>query len=350
MCGDDGDELGLETEFMEDCCALTPWEIDKSKVEGGQNYCRPDGTRWEKRELVNRTLCRGDSEYLAYEDRMRRVPCCYKTAWKNDEVCGFFENGKQKEIRTIENADMCVVDATDDLSSEKYTPCCDIGPWSYGGENLDGQLGKVKEVREVYNCPPDVDDKQYEKTVCYKGAWEDYGCDKKFRQQSRTVLNCPVGTSSSQEVEENRNQKTIMNNCYNISGVSYITLSGTERLSSATIYYDILENGGNRYRKTWNMDSEEVKFDTPVDIYNVYNYLKTYGNDANLITKFYTASNVLIRTLNHYVAKAADGSYKTNWKYNSNWGEQGWEYDTVYYSNYETSVKDTNKPMLETLG
>jgi hypothetical protein len=341
MCGDDGDEFGLETEFMEDCCALTPWEIDTSKDEGGQNYCRPDGTRWEKRELVNRTLCRGDSEYLVYEDRMRRVPCCYKTAWKNDNVCGFFENGKQKEIRMIENPDMCVVDATDDLSSEKYTDCCDIGPWSYGGDNLDGQLGKVKEVRDVYNCPPDVDDKQYEKTVCYKGEWEDYACRGKFRQRSRQVINCPVGTSSSQEVEENRNQKTIMNNCYNISGVTYITLSGTERLSSATIYYDILENGGKTYRKTWTMDSAEVKFNTPVDIYAVQTTLKTYGKDANLIINFYTADNSHIRKLNHYVPKAADGSKKTNWKLTSN----GWEWDTVYFSNYNTSSKTTSKPM-----
>ena len=341
MCGDDGDEFGLETEFMEDCCALTPWEIDTSKDEGGQNYCRPDGTRWEKRELVNRTLCRGDSEYLVYEDRMRRVPCCYKTAWKNDNVCGFFENGKQKEIRMIENPDMCVVDATDDLSSEKYTDCCDIGPWSYGGDNLDGQLGKVKEVRDVYNCPPDVDDKQYEKTVCYKGEWEDYACRGKFRQRSRQVINCPVGTSSSQEVEENQNQKTIMNNCYNISGVTYITLSGTERLSSATIYYDILENGGKTYRKTWTMDSAEVKFNTPVDIYAVQTTLKTYGKDANLIINFYTADNSHIRKLNHYVPKAADGSKKTNWKLTSN----GWEWDTVYFSNYNTSSKTTSKPM-----
>ena len=134
-----------------------------------------------------------------------------------------------------------------------------------------------------------------------------------------------------------------MNNCYNISGVTYITLSGTERLSSATIYYDILENGGKTYRKTWNMDSAEVKFDTPVDIYNVYSYLKTFGKDANLIINFYTAGNSQIRRLNHYIAKAEDGSRKTNWKLTSN----GWEYDTVYYSNYNASSKGTKKPMLE---
>jgi hypothetical protein len=339
---------------MEDCCALTPWEIDTSKVEGGQNYCRPDGTRWEKREVVNRNLCRGDSEYLAYENTMRRVPCCYKTAWKNEEVCGFFENGKQKEIRTIENPDMCVVDATDDLSSEKYTPCCDVGPWSYGGDNLDGQLGKVKEVREVYNCPSDVDDKQYERNVCYKGEWEDYACRGKFRQRSRQVINCPAGTSSSQEVEENRDQKTIMNNCYNISGVSYITLRGIGDLSDATILYDILQNGGNTYRKTWNMNSAEVKFNTPVDIYAVQTTLKTYGKSANVYIDFYTAGNSLIRTLSQSVAKAADGSREENctehWSYlgkvNGINKYSTWQVcDTVYFSNYNTSSKTTSKPM-----
>ena len=350
MCGDDGDEFGLETEFMEDCCALTPWEIDKSKVEGGQNYCRPDGTRWEKRELVNRTLCRGDSEYLAYEDRMRRVPCCYKTAWKNDEVCGFFENGKQKEIRTIENPDMCVVDATDDLSSERYEPCCDIGPWSYGGENLDGQLGKVKEVREVYNCPPEEKDTQYEKTVCYKGDWGEYQCNGKFRQKSRQVINCPAGTSSTHEVEENRNQLLTTGHCYNISGVSYIALRGIEDLHQianniSTIEYDILENGGNTYRKTWKLKDERVNFDTPVDIYAVLTTLKTFAKSADVYIDFYTASNVLIRTLSQSVAKAADTPYQTMGEVNGQW-----QFVIKYYGNYNTSSKTTVKPMTENLG
>ena len=135
-------------------------------------------------------------------------------------------------------------------------------------------------------------------------------CRGKFRQRSRQVINCPAGTSSSQEVEENRDQKTIMNNCYNISGVSYITLRGIGDLSDATILYDILQNGGNTYRKTWNMNSAEVKFDTPVDIYAVQTTLKTFAKSADVYIDFYTASNVLIRTLSQSVAKAADTPYQ----------------------------------------
>jgi hypothetical protein len=358
MCGDDGDEFGLETEFMEDCCALTPWEIDTSKVEGGQNYCRPDGTRWEKRELVNRTLCRGDSEYLAYEDRMRRVPCCYKTAWENDNVCGFFQNGKQKEIRTIENADMCVVDATDDLSSEKYTPCCDIGPWTYKGDNLDGQLGKVKEVRDVYNCPPEIKGEQYEANACYIGAWNDYGCDKKFRQQSRQVINCSAGTSLTRDIEENRNQNKIMNNCYNISGVTHITVRGIGNLNHGYISYYVIENGGKTYRKNQTAKAygeggaadTEVKFDTPVDIYSVASKFSTKGKSASVVIDFYTAGNSKIRTLNEYIKKADDGSW---WKWVSyedpNYGTK-WKKEYTYYSRTETVSSRTSKPMTENLG
>jgi len=178
---------------MEDCCALTPWEIDTSKMREVKTIVGLM-VRDEKKRLVNRTLCRGDSEYLFYEDRMRRVPCCYKTAWKNDEVCGFYEDGQQREIRTIENPDMCVVDATDDLSSQRYEPCCDIGEWKPVGDNLDGQLGRVKEVRDVYNCPPEEKDTQYEKKICYLSGYSDGVCNaddgglgkKKF---SQTVIN-----------------------------------------------------------------------------------------------------------------------------------------------------------------
>ena len=91
------------------------------------------------------------------------------------------------------------------------------------------------------------------------------------------------------------------------------------------------------------MDSAEVKFDTPVDIIYVYSYLKTYGKDANVIIKFYTAGNSEIRRLNHYIAKAEDGSRKINWKLTSS----GWEWDVVSYSNYNASSKGTKKPMIE---
>jgi len=311
MCGDDGDELGLETEFMEDCCALTPWEIDTSKDEGGQNYCRPDGTRWEKRELVNRTLCRGDSEYLVYEDRMRRVPCCYKTAWKNDEVCGFYEKGKQREIRTIENPDMCVVDATDDLSSQRYEPCCDKGEWKPVGENLDGQLGKVKEVREVYNCPPEEKDTQYEKEVCYIGGWEDYGCRGEIRQQRRTVLNCPVGTDQTRDMEEDRDQKTTMNHCYNIAGVTNITVEGTGNFHEYKIYFGTRKRddntgllGGEDIFVEFGTDSPAgtLDFDPPRDIWAVSAYGKTYGKAGKLEMKFWNG-DVLIRKMHIDVPK-----------------------------------------------
>ena len=311
MCGDDGDEFGLETEFMEDCCALTPWEIDTSKDEGGQNYCRPDGTRWEKRELVNRTLCRGDSEYLVYEDRMRRVPCCYKTAWKNDEVCGFYEKGKQREIRTIENPDMCVVDATDDLSSQRYEPCCDKGEWKPVGENLDGQLGKVKEVREVYNCPPEEKDTQYEKEVCYIGGWEDYGCRGEIRQQRRTVLNCPVGTDQTRDMEEDRDQKTTMNHCYNIAGVTNITVEGTGNFHEYKIYFGTRKRddntgllGGEDIFVEFGTDSPAgtLDFDPPRDIWAVSAYGKTYGKAGKLEMKFWNG-DVLIRKMHIDVPK-----------------------------------------------
>ena len=347
MCGDDGDEFGLETEFMEDCCALTPWEIDTSKVEGGQNYCRPDGTRWEKRELVNRTLCRGDSEYLAYEDRMRRVPCCYKTDWRKDNVCGFYENGKQKEIRTIENADMCVVDATDDLSSVRYTDCCDIGPWIYKGDNLDGQLGKKKEVREVYNCPPDVVDTQYEDDVCYIGGWEDYACNGKFRQQRRTVLNCPAGTSRTQDVEESRDQLKTMENCYNITRVTNITVEGTGNLEYFYAAFETLkkDNNGGLPIKNWlywnaSTPAGTFDFDPSLDISQVNINCGTYGKAANVYIKFWDG-DFLIRSLHYFVAK------KSYWAYQWNNGNRS---DTKKEKAKWNRVSSfTKKPMIEDL-
>ena len=260
---------------------------------------------------MNRTLCRGDSEYLAYEERMRRVPCCYKTAWKNDNVCGFYENGKQKEIRRIENPDMCVVDATDDLSSERYTDCCDIGPWSYEGENLDGQLGKVKEVRDVYNCPSDVNNTQYEKEVCYIGGFEDYACNGEFRQQRRTVLNCPVGTSSTREVEEDRPQETTMNHCYNITGVTNITVGGTSDFTNHYCRFATRERddntgllGGDDIYVTFNKDSPAgtLDFDPPRDIRAVLAYGKTYGKAGKLEIKFWNG-DFLIRKMDLDVEK-----------------------------------------------
>ena len=343
MCGDDGDEFGLETEFMEDCCALTPWE--------NEGECRWDGTQKQTRELINSHKCTGEYDYLRLEPLQRREKCCYVTEWKNARGCGFFEPGKQQQVRMIENADMCVVDATDDLSSERYIDCCDIGPWVYKGDNLDDQFGKKKEVREVYNCPPDVKDTQYEQPTCYIGGWEDIACNGKFRQQSRQVINCPAGTSLTTEVEENRNQTLAMGHCHNISGVTYITLRGTGNLSDATIKYDVLENGGNTYRKTWlrsidgKLSSVEVKFDTPVDIYAVQTTLSTLGKSAEVYIDFYTASNVLIRTLSQSVAK------KSYWVWlrrgGSTWLEvpAGHSWADEERALWNTVSSETKKPM-----
>ena len=186
MCGDDGDEFGLETEFMEDCCVLTEW-----KNEG---ECRWDGTQKQTRELINSHKCTGEYDYLRMEPLQRRERCCYVTEWKTSQGCGFYENGKQREVRMIENSDMCDLDPTDDGSSVQDTDCCDIGEWKIEGNNLDGQLGRVKEVRDVYNCPPEEKDTQYEKKICYLSGYSDGVCNadddglgkKKF---SQTVIN-----------------------------------------------------------------------------------------------------------------------------------------------------------------
>jgi hypothetical protein len=244
---------------------------------------------------------------------MRRVPCCYKTAWENDEECGFFEPGKQKEIRRIENPDMCVVDATDDLSSETYTPCCYKTDWSYAGENLDGQLGKVKEVREVYNCPPEEKDKQYEKEVCYIGGFEDYACNGEFRQQRRTVLNCPVGTERTRDIEEDRPQETTMNHCYNISGVTIITVGGTSDFTEYVCKFVTRKRDDNTgllgedILVVFNEDSPAgtLDFDPPRDIRAVLAYGKTYGKDGKLEMKFWNG-DVLIRKMHIDVEKRTD--------------------------------------------
>tara|TARA_R110002050_G_C8567578_1_gene482351 strand:+ start:88 stop:510 length:423 start_codon:yes stop_codon:yes gene_type:complete len=139
-----------------------------------------------------------------------------------------------------------------------------------------------------------------------------------------------------------------MNNCHNISGVTYITLSGTENLSSGKIYYDILENGGNTYRNTWDLDSAEVKFDTPVDIYNVYSYLQTKGKKASVVIKFYTAGNVLIRSLYHNVKKKTGSYWVYEWYQDPNYGTKKRKKYT-YYDLTERSRKESRKPMLEQL-
>ena len=186
MCGDDGDEFGLETEIMEDCCVLTEWE--------NEGECRWDGTQKQTRELINSHKCTGEYDYLRMEPLQRRERCCYVTEWKDSQGCGFFEPGKQREVRMIENSDMCDLDPMDDGSSVRDTDCCDIGEWKTVGDNLDGQLGRVKEVRDVYNCPSNVNNTQYEKKICYLSGYNDGVCNadddglgkKKF---SQTVIN-----------------------------------------------------------------------------------------------------------------------------------------------------------------
>jgi hypothetical protein len=128
------------------------------------------------------------------EPLQRRERCCYVTEWKDSQGCGFFEPGKQRQVRLLENVDMCDLDPMDDGSSERDEDCCDIGQWKTEGDNLDGQLGRVKEVRDVYNCPPEIKGEQYEKKICYLSGYSDGVCNadddgggkKKF---SQTVIN-----------------------------------------------------------------------------------------------------------------------------------------------------------------
>ena len=335
MCGDDGDAFGLQTERMEDCCTLTPWEIDKSKGDAGQNYCRADGTRFEKRELLNRSMCiDDDSQYLLYEDRVRRVPCCYKTDWKDDQGCGFYQNGKQKQTRVISNPDLCVVDPTDDLSLERYNDCCHVGQWRYVGDNVDGQLGKAKEVRDVYNCPPNVSDTQYERDVCYTGGWTDKGCNDGKREQQRTVINCGPGVSSTQNIAEIRQQDSTMGHCHNITGVTDITWEGLENTESVNGYvYTLAKDSrggapikqiGRFYYNPWygfqvlagqnwvTLDDPTVTFDYPHDIFQVGLTIRTRNDDANVYMKFWDKSdgkNFEIRSLHKYVSKGSESGH-----------------------------------------
>ena len=345
MCGDDGDAFGLQTERMEDCCALTPWEIDKSRGDAGQNYCRADGTRFEKRELVNRSMCRGDSEYLIYEDRVRRVPCCYKADWKDDQGCGFYQNGKQKQTRVVSNPDLCVADSTDDMSMERYNDCCDIGEWTYAGDNLDGKLGRVKEVRDVYNCPSNVSNTQYEREVCYMSEWIDRKCNDGKREQQRTVINCESDVSSTQTITETRQQNSTMGHCHNITGVTDITFTGLDDTENAYGYVYTLtkdSRGGPPIKKsvvfyysdgTLQKKSGEgsnwveiggpdsiLELDAPCDIYKVWVRIGTQYNDANFRIKFWDKSDgkdFEIRSLHQYAGKGRKSAWSDyrQWNY-----------------------------------
>ena len=214
---------------------------------------------------------------------------------------------------------MCVVDATDDLSSEKYTPCCDVGPWSYGGDNLDGQLGRVKEVRDVYNCPSNVNNTQYERNVCYKGGWEEAKrCEGKFRTYERNVINCPSGTSTIDVREEDvRPHLTTMGSCHNITGVTKATIEfegieesycrlKTIRMVNGSLVTEEQVFGDNPWTKP------PALFDSPRDVIEVMvdvhlNKPAKYSDPVaqDVYIKFYDG-DTLIKTL-HMVATWSKG-------------------------------------------
>ena len=210
------------------------------------------------------------------------------------------------------------------------------------------RLGKVKEVREVYNCPPEEKDTQYEKTVCYKGAWEDYACNGEFRQQRRTVLNCPVGTSSTKDIVESRAQYTTMDHCYNIQRVTNITVEGTGDLSSFYFRFVTMrktDNGEGSIKGgyiTWNKNSPAgtLDFDPPRDIVYVFAHCNTYGKDANVYIKFWDG-DFLIRSLHKFVPKNVYYAYQWNNGNRSDTKKEKPKTRTVNVS--------TNKPMIEGL-
>jgi hypothetical protein len=268
MCGDDGDEFGLETEFMEDCCLLTEWE--------NEGECRWDGTQKQTRELINSRKCTGEYDYLRLEPLQRRERCCYVTEWKDSQGCGFFEPGKQRQVRLLENSDMCDLDPMDDGYSERNTDCCDIGQWKTEGNNLDGQLGRVKEVRDVYNCPSNVNNTQYEKKICYLSGYSPGVCnlDGKNGQekQTRTVKNC--GTPSP-----DRFRYVTNTDCDMIRGVRSMVVEGQGSRGGGGMTVT-LKSGDQKEVYAYSGTTEKHVFQSDVSVKAISGSVRAGGTDA----------------------------------------------------------------------
>jgi hypothetical protein len=244
----------------------------------------------------------------------------------------------------VSNPDLCVADSTDDMSMERYNDCCDIGEWTYAGDNLDGKLGRVKEVRDVYNCPSDVSNTQYEREVCYTSEWTDRKCNDGKREQQRTVINCESDVSSTQTITETRQQNSTMGHCHNITGVTEISFAGLDNTESMTGYVHTLikhPSGGPPIKKQRGFgyyngklydsgDSDNpnnvelggpdsiLQFAGSRDVFKVQVSIRTRHDNANFYIKFWDKSDgkdFEIRSLHQYVGKGqkpswSDGSYR----------------------------------------
>jgi hypothetical protein len=171
---------------------------------------------------------------------------------------------------------MCDLDPMDDGSSLRDTDCCDIGEWKPVGENLDGQLGRVKEVRDVYNCPSNVNNTQYERKICYLSGYSSGVCnlDGKNGQekQTRTVMNC--GTPSP-----DRFQYVTNTDCDMIHGVRSMVVVGAGSRGGGGMTVT-LKSGDQKEIWAWSGQTHKYTFQSDVSVKAISGSVMAGSTDA----------------------------------------------------------------------
>ena len=130
-------------------------------------------------------------------EKARVKPCCYqKGDWKDISQCD--QGGRKTQEQTT-------VNCASDLKTRRVD-CPYVGEWKKAGEcNANG---KQTYTRIVVNSAEPVGK---DENCCYVGPWGGWGawgrCDgsKRYRTRNRTVVNCPVGTATTDTGSENCN-------------------------------------------------------------------------------------------------------------------------------------------------
>tara|TARA_B110001452_G_C14867459_1_gene303197 strand:+ start:79 stop:507 length:429 start_codon:yes stop_codon:yes gene_type:complete len=142
-----------------------------------------------------------------------------------------------------------------------------------------------------------------------------------------------------------------MNHCYNIAGVTNITVGGTGNFTEYKCNFGTMKRddntgllGGSIIVK-FNKDSPAgtLDFDPPRDIWAVYAYGKTYGEAGTLEIKFWDG-DVLIRKMHIDVEK------KTKFVYTYADAEKMIMTGAYREPKYSWKSRVSRKPMIEDLG
>jgi hypothetical protein len=156
------------------------------------DQCNADGTA-----IFTRTYKESKPGACPSHEKADIRPCCYqKGDWTDTSGCN--ERGRKTQKQTTVN---CA-----ENFKTREVDCPYVGPWrKTGGCASDG---KQYYVRDVINS---TESKEKTENCCYISPWSGWsgwgGCNgsKRYRNRTRTVVNCPSGTSNSETGSQNCN-------------------------------------------------------------------------------------------------------------------------------------------------